>query len=98
MTGAGENDEIPQVTSLEQNYPNPFNPSTVISFALSSASHVELSVFDILGERVSTLIDGPLAAGKHAVQFSPSGLSGGVYFYVLRAGDFQQTRRMAYVK
>ena len=89
---------IPAATSLEQNYPNPFNPSTVISFALASGSHVELAVFNILGERIATLIDGPLAPGHHSARFSPAQLSGGVYFYVLRAGDFQETRRMAYVK
>ena len=97
-TDAGPGANVPISTALEQNFPNPFNPTTVIPFVLAKSSHVELAVFDILGERVATLIDGPLGPGRHSARFSAPQISGGVYFYVLRTGDFQETRRMAYVK
>jgi hypothetical protein len=89
---------LPDATSLLQNYPNPFNPSTVIPIALATPAHVQLTVFNILGSKIATLIDGPLPAGYHSVRFSPGQLAGGVYLYVMRAGSFQEIRRMTFVK
>jgi photosystem II stability/assembly factor-like uncharacterized protein len=87
----------PQVCALSQNYPNPFNPTTTIRYELPKASHVALSVFDILGREIATLLNEEKSAGTYTVQWDASGVSSGVYFYRLRAGDFVQTRRMMLV-
>lgn len=90
---------------LEQNYPNPFNPSTVISYQLPVSGNVTLKVYDLLGNRVATLIDEYKTVGKYEIEFnSHSGLSGikelpsGVYFYQLKAGEFVQTKKMLLIK
>ena len=94
VTALDEKGEIPRVFSLDQNYPNPFNPSTVIRYGLPGSSEVRLSVYDMLGREVLVLLDGTREAGMHNVNFDASGLSSGVYFYRLRAGDFVQTRKL----
>lgn len=75
----------PKEFSLAQNYPNPFNPSTAISFSLATDSKVTLKVFNILGQEVSTLINGNYSAGNHKVNFDGSNLNSGVYMYRLDA-------------
>ena len=89
---------IPASAELLTNYPNPFNPSTTISFQLNVAGRVQLEVFDILGQRIATLIDAPLAAGTHQAEFSASRFPSGIYFYQLRTAGEQFTRRMMLVK
>jgi len=89
---------LPKGFALLQNYPNPFNPNTVISFQLSVNSHVTLRVFDMNGREVATLVDGELAAGKHAATFAPHDLAGGLYFYKITAGKFSQTRKAVLMK
>jgi hypothetical protein len=86
--------QLPLEVSLQQNYPNPFNPSTTVSYDLPRTSRVTLSIFDILGREVATLLNGEKPAGRYTVHWDASGVSSGVYFYRLRAGDFVQTRRM----
>jgi predicted GH43/DUF377 family glycosyl hydrolase len=86
--------ELPQTFRLEQNYPNPFNPSTTIRYGLPQKSAVQLTVFNTLGQQVALLQNGEQEAGYHQVQFDGSGLSSGVYFYRLRAGDFMETKRL----
>lgn len=88
----------PEGFTLYQNYPNPFNPSTEISYHLPVSSNVELRVFDILGKEIGTLVNGRQASGNHTVSFNASKLSSGIYFYILRAGDFSLTRKMMLVK
>ncbi|MEK7248779.1 MAG: T9SS type A sorting domain-containing protein [Bacteroidota bacterium] len=73
---------------LEQNYPNPFNPSTTIRFSLSTRSSVKLQVFDLLGRRIATLIDGQRDAGNHSVVWDANKLSGGIYIYELTGDGF----------
>ena len=90
--------EIPDHFLLSQNYPNPFNPSTTIKYALPQASHVSLSVFNILGQRVASLVDGRQEAGYHEVNFNASSLTSGVYFYRLQAGNFVQTKKLILMK
>jgi hypothetical protein len=86
--------KLPGQFSLLQNYPNPFNPSTTIRYTLPRMSQVFLEIYNTLGQRVAQLVDGEQEAGNHVVKFDGSGLSSGVYFYRLRAGDFVQTRKL----
>ena len=85
---------VAAVFSLDQNYPNPFNPSTTIRFTLSHRAQTTLTVFNLLGQQVSVLINGEVSAGSHAVTFDGSDLASGVYFYRIHAGDFVQTKKL----
>jgi hypothetical protein len=80
--------------SLSQNYPNPFNPSTIIRYSLPKPGHVMLKIFDLLGREVATLVNDMKAAGEYDVQWTPSGLTSGVYVYRLQAGDFVDTKKL----
>ncbi len=84
--------------SLEQNYPNPFNPTTTIRFSIPSAQLVTLSVFDILGRNVATLIHAKMNSGNHKVEFNGDGLASGVYFYRLETGTFRATKKTMLMK
>ncbi|MFT5143318.1 MAG: hypothetical protein ACI80V_002287 [Rhodothermales bacterium] len=92
--------ELPQSYSLEQNYPNPFNPTTSIDFSLPTAENVTLSVYNVLGQRVATLINGEtMVAGRHQVRFDALNLTSGMYLVKLDAGSaFSQTRSMMLLK
>lgn len=90
--------EIPVDFSLTQNYPNPFNPSTTINFALPIDSKVVLSVYNILGEKITELVNGQLEAGNHTINFNASSLSSGMYIYKIEAGSFSQVRKMILMK
>ncbi len=95
--------QTPNRFQLLPNAPNPFNPSTLLSFVLPRTEHVTLVVYDILGRPVQTVVNGPLEAGAHQVEFDSAGRSGttlssGVYFAQLRAGKNVQVRKMALVK
>ncbi len=83
---------------LHQNYPNPFNPSTAIRFSLAGPGSVLLEVFNVLGQRVATLIDGPLERGEHQVQFQGRGLSSGMYVCRLSVGNRSNQRTMLLVR
>jgi hypothetical protein len=89
---------IPEKDILARNYPNPFNPSTRIEFALNSPKNVRLDIFDSIGRRDETLINGRLNEGIHFVDFDGSGLSSGVYFYRIRTNDQTLTQKMVLVK
>ena len=92
--------DVPTEISLEQNYPNPFNPQTNIQFSLSTAETVYLTVHDLLGRTVATVLNGnALSSGTHTVTFDGSGLASGMYMYRLQVGSsFVQTRSMVLVK
>jgi len=83
---------------LAQNYPNPFNPSTKINFGLERAGEVEITVYNILGNKISTLVNGVKSAGNHSVVFDASNLSSGIYFYKLVTKEFTQIRKMLLLK
>jgi len=83
---------------LHQNYPNPFNPVTKISYELPANQFVSLRVYNMLGREVSMLVNENKQAGKYTVDFNASDLTSGVYFYVLRAGDFKATGKMVLAK
>jgi hypothetical protein len=89
---------LPEVFSLQQNYPNPFNPITVISYQPSAFSNVKLTVFDILGGEVTTLVNEEKEPGTYEVKFDASGLSSGIYFYRLQAGSFIETKKMVLMR
>jgi len=84
--------------SLEQNYPNPFNPSTMIEFDLQTGAHVSLTVVDILGRNVATLVDEMTPAGVHQIEFDASSLSSGTSLYRLTTGGQTITRSLTLVK
>ncbi|NUM68048.1 T9SS type A sorting domain-containing protein [candidate division KSB1 bacterium] len=83
---------------LEQNYPNPFNPSTSIAFALAKTGEVRLEIYNALGQRLATLVNGKLPAGQHQVVWDAQNVPSGIYFYKLEAGAYQQTRKMILMK
>jgi hypothetical protein len=89
---------IPQSFSLEQNYPNPFNPSTKITFNLPQSGIVNISIYNLLGQKVATVIDQELIAGRHTVDFDASSLSSGVYFYKIESGKNTATQKMMLLK
>jgi hypothetical protein len=89
---------IPSTIALQGNFPNPFNPSTTIRFDLSSPVQVRLSVFDLLGREVGTLVDAPMTAGTHDVQFNGSGIASGVYIIRLQANSEVRTSKMMLLK
>ena len=88
----------PQVFSLLQNYPNPFNPRTTIQYSIPQTSFVRITIYDILGKEVSTLVDEQKLSGSYEVQFDGSKLSSGVYFYRLHAGKFLETKKLVLLK
>jgi aminopeptidase N len=89
---------IPSEFSLEQNYPNPFNPTTTISWQIPGRSAVTLKIFDMLGNEITTLVSEVKESGRYQVEFNSSGLSSGVYFYELKAGDFTSTKKLVVLK
>jgi len=89
---------MPTEYTLLQNYPNPFNPSTTIYFGIPKESSVKISVFNILGQEVTTLLNKTLNAGFHKVTFDASGLNTGMYIYKIEAGSFVEVKKMLYVK
>ena len=89
---------VPKQYTLYQNYPNPFNPTTTIKFDLPQATEVNLTVYNILGEKVLTLINGMQEAGYHSVMFNASNLASGTYIYRLQSHNFVQTKKMLLVK
>jgi len=84
--------------SLDQNYPNPFNPTTEIRFTLPEDNHVQLKVFNSLGQEVQTLIDQMAPAGNHTVKLDAKNLATGMYFYRIQAGGFVAMKKMLLLK
>ena len=96
---------LPTEFALEQNYPNPFNPSTVISWQTPVGGWQTIKVYDVLGNEIATLVDGYKTAGNYEVEFNPSQLPSGVYFYQIKAtpsggqaGSFVETKKMLLLK
>jgi hypothetical protein len=98
ITQVSHTSDLPYTLTLEQNYPNPFNPSTVIAYELPLRGHVRLDVFDLLGNRVKTLVDGIQSSGRHVVTLDAEGLPSGVLFYRLLQDHRSQTGRMVLVR
>jgi len=95
--------QVPDRYLLYQNYPNPFNPVTSIKYALSNRARINISIYDVIGRHVKTLVDGIREAGSYSVTFDGTDLSSGVYFYLIQASDgkgslFTNTKRMVLLK
>ncbi len=90
--------QIPGKFELTQNYPNPFNPTTTISFTLPQEEFVTLTVYDVSGRFVTTLIDKRQTAGKHIVEWNANSSSSGIYFYKIQAGSKSLVKKMMHIK
>jgi hypothetical protein len=88
----------PESFHLAQNYPNPFNPGTTIKFYLPESQHVILTVYDINGREVSEIFNQPVGEGDHVINFDAGNLSSGIYFYMIKAGSYQETKKMMVLK
>lgn len=97
MTGV-EEPVVAKIFELKQNYPNPFNPVTRIEYSIPEGGLVTLDVYNVLGQRVATLINSVQTAGNHQVNFDGHVLASGVYFYKLSAGNYTRTMKMALMK
>jgi len=94
---------LPMEFSLSQNYPNPFNPNTTICYALPNNCHVELYIYNVLGQRVKTLVKGEQTAGYKTVTWDGTNdngrtVSSGIYFFTIKAGSFTKTAKMSMLK
>ncbi len=98
MTGVNDDAGTVAKYELSQNYPNPFNPTTVINYSLRKSGLVKLDVFNILGQKVATLVNKVQNVGVHRVQFNASKLTSGVYIYRLQSGSFVQSKKMILLK
>ncbi len=87
-------DIFPEDYLLFQNYPNPFNPTTIISYQLPSFSNVDLSIYNLLGQKVATLVNERQRAGYHQIEWDAGRFSSGIYFYRIEAGEFQDVKKM----
>ncbi|HQV32934.1 MAG TPA: T9SS type A sorting domain-containing protein, partial [Calditrichia bacterium] len=96
--GDGGNQVVASDFKLEQNYPNPFNPTTTISYEVSKAADVNLDVYNVLGEKVASLVSGRQNAGSYTVDFDAASFSSGIYFYTLTSGSVKITKKMVLMK
>lgn len=95
---SSEYSNIPSSFKLNQNYPNPFNPSTIISFTLENAGKTTLTIYNILGQKIATLLSQEMSAGYHEVDFNASNVTSGVYLFRLDSGNFTSVKKMMIMK
>jgi hypothetical protein len=98
VTGIEKHQELPGSFALSQNYPNPFNPTTTITYEIPKALQVRLTVYDILGREVQTLVNEMKQPGRYETTFNASKLASGVYLYRLRAGGFVGTKKLLVIR
>jgi len=98
LTGIDGLTFAPFTFELQQNYPNPFNPVTTIQFQVPQTARTTLTLYDILGRNVTTLLDQDISAGKHMISWDSSNVSSGVYFYRLTSGSYTDTKKMIVAK
>lgn len=99
LIGISKNkNQIPNSFELGQNYPNPFNPETIIKYSLPKDEHVNIRIYNLLGSKISTLINDFKKAGNYFVKFDASKYASGIYFYEMTAGEFKAIKKMAIVK
>ena len=94
-----EQDVLAKDFKLDQNFPNPFNPKTKISYQLPTSTSVQLSIYNLLGQKVATLVNKKQSAGNYSVQWDASGFASGVYLYRLETNNgYKQTRKLVLLK
>lgn len=98
VTGVKETPVLPDGFALSQNYPNPFNPSTTINFKVGKLSNVELTVYNILGQKVATLVNQKMDAGYYKVNWDASLMPSGMYFYTMKVDNYAKTCKMIMLK
>ncbi len=91
-------DQFAREFMLAQNYPNPFNPTTVINWQLAVSTPVTLTVYNMLGQRVATLVDRYQSAGSYSITFNAEGMASGIYIYQLQAGKYIESKKMILIK
>ena len=89
---------LPETFSLDRAYPNPFNPTTTLSFAIPVDSEVILSIYNLQGREVSTLINGNMDAGYHSIVWDANSYASGVYFVKMVAGEYVNTQKLMLIK
>jgi len=102
VTGIENIPGIAEKLTLQQNYPNPFNPTTEITYDLPATTQVELTIFNLLGQKIRTIVNEIQAAGSYRLSWNATDESGkqvpsGVYIYLLKTGEFKQSRKMLLV-
>ncbi|MEE9430998.1 MAG: T9SS type A sorting domain-containing protein, partial [Melioribacteraceae bacterium] len=108
LTDVDENESIVESFYLSQNYPNPFNPSTTIKYSIPSLETplsrgvgsvlVTLKIYDLLGKKITTLVNEEKPSGNYSVQWDATKHSGGLYFYTINVGGFRETKKMILLK
>ncbi len=104
LTDVKDQQDIPREFALRQNYPNPFNPSTTIVYDVPKNAHVKITIYDILGRLVTTLVDGVQSASRYSIQWNANGLGTGTYFYRMEAqsqdgsGSFNSVKKLLLMK
>jgi len=93
-----DTDLLPMTFSLKQNYPNPFNPKTVISYQLPVISEDELSIYNLLGQKMATLVSEKQPAGTYKIEWDASDFASGIYYYRIEAGRFVETKKLVLLK
>jgi hypothetical protein len=94
IVGVEDEPSLPKSFHLSQNYPNPFNPTTSIKYSVLSTQQINLTVYNILGQKVKTLVDEEKFPGEYTISFDGLNLSSGIYFYRLTAGQYSETKKM----
>ena len=89
---------MPSSYSLEQNFPNPFNPTTQIKFGIPQSGFVKLEIYNLLGQKISTLVEEYMNAGYHSVKFDAKDLSSGIYIYTLSVNNYKTSKKMILLK
>jgi hypothetical protein len=89
---------VPKKYAISQNYPNPFNPTTKIDFEIPNDSKVSIKVFDILGRKITSLVNGFIEAGYHTIEFDGSNFASGMYFYRIHTNGFEKVKKMVLLK
>ncbi|RPI18113.1 MAG: T9SS C-terminal target domain-containing protein [Ignavibacteriae bacterium] len=92
------NNDVPERFTLNQNYPNPFNPKTIINYQLPMSNYVKLTIYDVMGKEVNVLVNEKQNAGKYEIEWDASNYPSGIYFYKLKAGQNNETRKMMLIK
>ena len=98
LTGVSDGGGAPTHFSLNQNYPNPFNPTTTFEFSIPSSLFANLSIYNLLGEKVAIVVNEQLSAGTHRLSWNATGQASGVYVYRLQAGGFTETRKLVLLR